>query len=199
MTATRSPGDAAKAALRADARARRTAIKPPVHAAHSAIIAERAIAIIDKLKPSVVAVYRAINGEVVPDAIVDRAIERGMVVVLPAVKDATTLIFRRYRPGEPMAAGGFGTLAPAPGAPEIDPDLVISPMVGFDRSGTRLGHGRGYYDRGMWRLHMKGLKPVLVGLAFSVQEVPTIPADPHDVRMDWIVTEKETLDLTHIG
>ena len=130
-----------------------------------------------------------------PDAIVDWALARGIVVVLPAVSDAKTLVFRRYQRGDVLAAGGFDTLAPTREAPEIDPDLVISPMVAFDRAGTRLGHGRGFYDRGVGHLRARGLRPMLIGIAFAAQEVDAIPAEPHDIRMDWIVTENETLDF----
>jgi 5-formyltetrahydrofolate cyclo-ligase len=170
-----------------------------VRAAGSAAIVDAVLAVVEPQKPSVIAVYRAIRTEVVPDAIVDWALGRGLVVVLPAVKDATTLVFRRYRPGDRLAPGGLGTVAPGPEAPEIDPDLIVTPMVAFDRMGIRLGHGRGYYDRGALALHAKGLRPALVGVAFAVQEVAAIPAEPHDIRMDWIVTEKETIDLRHLG
>lgn len=192
-------GSATKAAFRADAMARRDALSPQARAAASAAIAERTIAIAEKLKPAVMAAYRAIRSEVDPDAIVDWALAKDIVVVLPAVSDAATLVFRRYRPGDALAAGGFGTLSPPRGAPEIDPDLVVSPMVAFDRSGTRLGHGRGFYDRCMWALRARGLSPTLLGVGFSVQEVAAIPAEPHDVRMDFIVTEKETLDFRRFG
>lgn len=192
-------GPAAKAALRADAMARRDALSEAERTAASALIAERALAVIEPLKPAVIAVYRAIRTEVVPDAIIEWALARGLAVVLPAVQDATTLVFRRYQAGDPLALGGFGTLSPPPGAPEIDPDLIVTPMVAFDREGVRIGHGRGYYDRGVLGLHAKGLRPILVGLAFAVQEVGAILAEPHDSRMDWIVTEKETIDLRHLG
>ena len=192
-------GAAAKAALRADAMARRDALPEDVRARASAQIVERALAVIEPLKPGVVAAYHAIRTEVVPAAIVDWALRRGLVVVLPAVRNAATLVFRRYRAGDPLAAGGFGTLSPTPDAPEIAPDVVVTPMIAFDRAGVRLGHGRGYYDRGILALHAKGLRPALVGLAFSVQEVGAIPTEPHDVGMDWIVTEKETIDLRHLG
>lgn len=192
-------GSAAKAALRADAMARRDALAEDARLRGSASAAERALAVIAPMKPGVVAVYRAIRTELVPDAIVDWAFAKGLVVVLPAIVDPGSLVFRRYRPGDRFVPGGLGTVAPGPDAPEIDPDLIVVPMVAFDRAGIRLGHGRGYYDRGVLALHAKGLRPPLVGLAFSVQEVAAIPTEPHDVGMDWIVTEKETIDLRHLG
>lgn len=190
-------GAAAKAALRADAMARRDALDATFRRAASADIAARAIAIVAPLKPAVVAVYHAIRSEVDPLPVLEWALARGLTVVLPALRNANTMVFRRYRPGDPLAAGGFGTLSPPPDKAEIDPNVIVSPMVGFDRSGMRLGHGRGYYDRAILSLRARGLHPPLVGLAFSAQEVSAIPAESHDVRMDWIVTEKETLDLRH--
>lgn len=179
--------------------ARRDLVPADERAAASAFITQKAIDLVAPLRPGVIAVYRAIRTEVVPDPILDWAFDNGLVVVLPAVQDSTTLVFRRYRPGDPLAAGGFGTFSPTTDAPEFDPDVIVSPMVAFDRTGVRLGHGRGYYDRGVWALHAKGLRPRLVGLAFAAQEVAGIPAEPHDIRMDWIVTEKETIDFRHLG
>ena len=119
-----------------------------------------------------------------------------MEIALPAVVNPTTMVFRRYRPGDPLIPGGLGTRSPSIAAPVVEPDVILIPMVGFDRSGTRLGHGGGFYDRTLAALHARGRRPPLVGLAFSVQEVPRIPHEPHDIRLDWIVTEIETLDFT---
>jgi 5-formyltetrahydrofolate cyclo-ligase len=190
---------ATKAALRADAMARRDRISAEDRAAGSAAMALAAIAILDRLKPGVVAVYRPIRSEAVPDAVIDWAHSREMVVVLPAVVDATTMAFRRFRAGDPLVRGSLGTMAPGPAAAEFEPDAIVLPMVGFDRTGVRLGHGGGYYDRKVLALRGAGVTPALVGLAFAVQEVSGIPAEAHDIRMDWIVTEKETIDFRHLG
>ena len=87
-----------------------------------------------------------------------------------------TLVFRRFEPGHPLIAGGFGTMVPVEAAPVLHPDLVIVPVVGFDRHGTRLGYGKGHYDRAIAALHARGLRPPLVGIAFALQEVDTDPA-----------------------
>jgi 5-formyltetrahydrofolate cyclo-ligase len=71
-------------------------------------------------------------------------------------------------------------------APQAEPDIILVPMLGFDRYGTRLGYGGGYYDRTLASLTKK---PKLVGLAFAVQELPLIPRDTHDIPLDLVITE----------
>jgi 5-formyltetrahydrofolate cyclo-ligase len=185
----------AKAALRTAARARRNALGADARHAASGEIARRAITLLERLRPRVLAGYGAIRSEVDPAAILMWAQRIGIASVLPVVGDATTLIFRRYADGDALTTGAFGTRAPKDGAPELDPDVLLTPLIAFDRRGNRLGHGGGFYDRGVARLRAKGHQPVLVGLAFATQEVPSIPAEAHDIRLDWIVTEIETLDM----
>jgi len=186
---------AAKAALRGEALERRDRLEPAARAAASAAIAERAITVAAGARPACIAAYLPIRSECDPGAIIRWAVGNGIGVALPAVVDATTMVFRRHRPGDPLSAGGLGTLAPAREAPVVDADLIIMPMIAFDRTGARLGHGRGFYDRAIAVMRARGTVPLLVGVAFAVQEVEAIPADAHDVRLDWIVTEREALDL----
>jgi 5-formyltetrahydrofolate cyclo-ligase len=182
-----------KAALRAEALARRDTLTTAERENGSRFIAERAIAIISDVQPAVIAAYMPIWSEVDPAPIVTWAHEQRIAVVLPAVTEGTSMAFRLYRPGDELEVHRFGTRAPGSGALVLDPDLVISPLIAFDRTGTRLGHGLGYYDRSIAALAARRKHPRLVGVAFSVQEVPAIPAEPHDARMDWIVTERETI------
>ncbi len=185
----------AKAALRGEAMARRDGLDPATRAASSAAIAERAIALIADLGPASMAAYVPIRTECDPRAITAWAWGAGMATALPAVIDATTVVFRRYLPQDALVAGSFGTLCPPIAASMLDPELIVAPVVAFDRSGARLGHGHGFYDRAIANLRGEGLNPLVVGIAFSVQEVANIPIDPHDVHLDWIVTEKETLHV----
>jgi 5-formyltetrahydrofolate cyclo-ligase len=90
-------------------------------------------------------------------------------------------------------------MIPVEAAPVLDPDVIIVPMVGFDRHGTRIGYGKGHYDRAVMALRAQGRDPALMGVAFSVQEVDTIPHEPHDIRLDAIVTENETLEFRMRG
>jgi 5-formyltetrahydrofolate cyclo-ligase len=182
-----------KPLLRAEALARRDRLTTAERAEYSRTIAEGAVVIAEAAAPGVLSAYFPIWSEVDPGAIVAWAHGQGIDVALPAVDDAVNLSFRRYDAGDDLVNGRFGTLAPPASAEILEPDLVISPLNAFDRSGMRLGHGRGFYDRAIAALRARGKRPLLVGVAFSVQEVAAIPAEEHDVAMDWIVTERETL------
>lgn len=122
-----------------------------------------------------------------------RFLETGIDICLPVVaaKDRP-LVFRRWREGDPMIEEAFGTRAPGPDAMELEPDLLIVPMLAFDRSGFRLGYGGGFYDRTLARL--RSMKPVTaVGVAYAGQEVAHVPHDDLDQPLDWIVTEREAI------
>ena len=190
---------AAKSAIRDEVRGRRDGLDLATRAAASAAIAHATIVLVEKSRPRVMAAYHAIRSEANPRAVIDWAHRSGIACALPAVQDAHALVFRRYEAGATLAGGGFGTQAPTHEAEEVDPDLLLIPMLAFDRRGTRLGSGRGFYDRGIALLLHKGIRPLLIGIAFAAQEVAAIPAEPHDMKMDWIVTEKETLDLRDVA
>jgi 5-formyltetrahydrofolate cyclo-ligase len=189
----------AKAALRTAAMAERDRLDAATRASASAAIAARALAIVAGAAPRVMAAYLPIRSECDSRPIIAAAFTRSITIVLPVLIDRATMVFRRYLPEAPLADGGFGTTVPLPDQPILDPDLVIVPLVGFDRAGTRLGYGRGHYDRALAKLGMRGIKPKLLGVAFAAQEVAAIPAAPYDVRLDWIVTENETLAVASQG
>jgi 5-formyltetrahydrofolate cyclo-ligase len=108
--------------------------------------------------------------------------------------DAMPLQFRHWREGEPLYPGGFGTLVPDELASVLQPDLVIIPLLGFDKTGTRLGFGKGYYDR---TIAVMDKRPTLVGYAFAAQELDSIPREPHDVPLDYLVTEAGVRQFVH--
>jgi 5-formyltetrahydrofolate cyclo-ligase len=115
--------------------------------------------------------------------------QRGARLCVPVILDKQTIVFREFLPGAPLVSSGFGTVGPGPEAPVLDPDIMLVPLSAFDRTGHRIGYGAGYYDRAIERLWQKGLDPKLIGIAFDCQEVPSVPAEPHDVRLDAILTE----------
>lgn len=104
------------------------------------------------------------------------------------------LVFRAWDGGA-LAPGAFGTAHPPDSAPECTPQVVIVPLVGFDRAGNRLGYGGGYYDRTLAALRRGGAGPRAIGLAFAAQELAAIPTEPTDQPLDLIVTERETIML----
>jgi 5-formyltetrahydrofolate cyclo-ligase len=95
------------------------------------------------------------------------------------------LQFRLWRPGVAMVAGALGIPAPS-GTDFVVPDAALVPLVGFDGRGCRLGYGGGYFDRTLAAL---ARKPLTVGVGFELARLPTIHPQPHDLAMDFIVTE----------
>jgi 5,10-methenyltetrahydrofolate synthetase len=113
--------------------------------------------------------------------------ERGAMTALPVVvAPKTPLVFREWHPGVRLASGVLGIPYPAD-SPEVVPDAVIVPLVGFDHAGYRLGYGGGYFDRTLAALERK---PVVIGVAYESAHLDTIHPQPHDVPMDWVVTER---------
>lgn len=113
-------------------------------------------------------------------------------VCLPVVPGrAVPLIFRRWA-GEPLAPGPLGTSQPPESLPEITPEVLIVPLVAFDAQLNRLGYGGGYYDRTLQMLRRN--RPVVaIGLAWEVQRLEAIPAEPFDQPLDMVVTDRGTL------
>lgn len=122
--------------------------------------------------------------------------ERGARLCLPVVLDRETIIFRDLVRGAELVDTGFGTAGPGPEAEVLDPGLLLVPLSAFDAAGNRIGYGAGHYDRAIARLRAKGMTPRLVGIAFACQEVDVVPAEPHDVPLDAILTED---GLRHLG
>ncbi len=115
----------------------------------------------------------------------------GALCALPVLDlTAKLLSFRRWRPGDPLAAGPYGIQEPGSDAAAIQPDVVIVPLLAFDRNGYRLGYGAGFYDRTL--TYLRQIRSVIaVGYAFAVQEIESVPYDHYDQPLDWIVTEAE--------
>ena len=116
--------------------------------------------------------------------------ERGAVCALPVVVAADKpLLFRGWRPLDPLEPGVMGTSHPPIAAPEFVPAVVLAPLLAFDGEGYRLGHGGGYYDRSLAALRSRG--PVtVVGVGFAVQRTDRVPRTDSDQPVDWILTEQ---------
>jgi 5,10-methenyltetrahydrofolate synthetase len=109
---------------------------------------------------------------------------RGATAALPAVVGKTSpLQFRKWWPGAPMTPGAYDIPVPD-GTEPVVPDAVIVPMNGFDGQGYRLGYGGGYFDR-----TLAAARPLALGVSFEFARLPTIYPQPHDIAMDFVVTE----------
>ncbi|MBU1305254.1 MAG: 5-formyltetrahydrofolate cyclo-ligase, partial [Alphaproteobacteria bacterium] len=131
--------------------------------------------------------YWRIRDELDCQPILIGLMDSNQTVVLPGVMGAELpLDLRVWEQGASLYEAGFGTLAPSELAPRREPDVVLMPLLGFDRHGTRLGYGGGYYDR---TLASMSKTPRLIGLAFAAQEMDEIPRENHDVPLDAVITE----------
>lgn len=135
-----------------------------------------------------VAAYVAIGSEANPMALLHYAQNVGCMTALPHVTSrAAPMSFRRWQPGDPLISGPFGLQQPQASAPQITPDIALVPMIAFDRRMNRLGQGAGYYDRALSIIE----NVIAIGIAWSVQEAASLPADPWDIPLTAILTEKE--------
>jgi 5-formyltetrahydrofolate cyclo-ligase len=183
---------AEKAALRRLMRKRRAALAPEARAAASLVVRDWLVVWLTKgalAQGAAIAAYWPINDELDPRPAMSALLERGYRIALPAARaKSEPLVFRAWRPGALLEPDAMQIPAPLDAASELAPDLVLVPLLAFDAAGRRLGYGAGFYDRTLAALR-SDRRVLAVGLAFSAQEVPEVPAGPEDATLDAIVTE----------
>lgn len=136
----------------------------------------------------IVAAYVATGGEIDPLEILLHVAGMGIRAALPHVESREQpMSFRFWLPGDELVAGPMGLTQPAADAPSCEPDLILTPLLGFDRALGRIGQGAGFYDRA-FLAHPTARR---IGLAWSVQEVDALPLDPWDVPLHGLATERE--------
>jgi 5-formyltetrahydrofolate cyclo-ligase len=144
-----------------------------------------------------VAFYLPNDGEIDARVLATALMQRGKRCYLPRLHlDGSHRVwFLRYRNGDALEKNHLGIPEPRMHAQRLPAwalQVVLMPLVGFDRAGNRLGMGGGFYDR-TFAFRQRGHKPLLVGLAHSLQEIPSLAAQGWDIPLDMIVTEKERL------
>lgn len=182
-----------KSELRRAALVRRDALDPVFRTQAAETVARRPFPV--SVQPgTIVSGYAAMRSEINPLPLMRKLAEAGAQLALPVVVDrGKPLIMRAWSFGQPLVGGVWGILEPPSNAPSVDPDVLIVPLLAFDRRGYRLGYGAGYYDRTINALRAR--KAVIaVGLAFASQEVDAIPFTPQDARLDLVLTERESID-----
>ncbi len=141
---------------------------------------------------TIVAGYKAMDSEADPSALLLAAHSRGCSIALPHVTSRSApMQFLSWSPGDPFEDGPFGLLQPRADAPPVSPDVVLVPLVAFDSRLMRLGQGAGHYDRALSVLE----KTIAIGIGWSIQHAPAIAADPWDVPMDAVLTEKSWMTI----
>lgn len=172
---------AAKRAARAEALSLRAGLDPGL----GRLLGERLLAEMPPPPGAVVSGFWPMGPEIDIRPLLQELHARGHAVVLPETPPrGHPLIFRRWAPGMAMVAEKFGTLRPTGAV--MAPDWLLVPLLAFDRAGRRLGYGGGYYDR-----TLAGLPgAVAVGCGWAAQEVPEVPADALDARLQAIATEQ---------
>ena len=191
------PIASAKAELRKSATARRDALPPDLRAQAAQAIATRPLPV--RLTPgAVVSGFSPLKSEINPVPLMRRFADAGASLALPVVKGrGHPLIMRAWGFGAPLNTGQWGIREPPPEAPEVFPDLLIVPLLAFDRRGFRIGYGAGYYDMTITGLRAK--KTIhAVGIGFAAQEIASVPSTPRDARLDLVLTEREVIDCRAI-
>lgn len=197
--------DDPRATIRRRMRKRRSALIAPERLAAADAIAEVLGELPELLTDQYVAGYWAVGGEVSLHRVVPPLLRREQTYLLPVLSpdgDAS-LRFAPWRPGAVVAPNRYGI--PEPQCPRdqlveaAEIELVLIPLLAFDRRGHRLGSGAGYYDRSFAFLREveRPALPLLVGVAYAFQEVESIAPEAWDVPLDFVATEHELIECTH--
>lgn len=193
-----------RASIRRELRARRAALDPLARIAAADGLAERLAELAEWHVDQRIAGYWAVNGEMLLHRAAAACERRKAQWHLPRL-DGDSLRFAPWQVGDPLAPNRFGI--PEPDRPLADClppqaiELVLVPLLAFDRRGNRLGAGAGYYDRAFAFLNRgeRPREPLLVGVGFAFQEVEAIAPAPWDVRLDFVCTERELIDCSAGG
>jgi 5-formyltetrahydrofolate cyclo-ligase len=186
--------DEEKQRLRRDALARRDALPVDARQMAAETIAAREfpVAVAQQI---IVSGFMPMRTEINPLPLMCKLAEAGATLALPVVAGrGKPLIMRAWRWGEPLAEGVWGLRQPKPEAQEVEPDILVVPLLAFDRTGHRIGYGAGYYDMTIARLRARKTVTA-IGIAFAAQEISTVPADARDEKLDLVLTEREVIEI----
>lgn len=194
MSALSTFPDADKSALRTAAIERRAALSVEQRAAAAIALAARGLPI-DIEPGAIVSGYWPIRAELDPLPLMRLLEAQGAQLALPVIMGRDQpLVFRAWNADAQLLRGQFGIMEPSPQSPAVLPDVVLVPLAAFDRLGHRIGYGAGHYDRTFEQL--RAAKSITaIGIAYDVQEIDAVPAEPHDVQLDYVLTEARTLDF----
>lgn len=180
-----------KAAARKAGFARRKA----AHSARGEAPARLLGDVLEQHRGAILAGYMPMRTEIDPLPAMTAAAAHGPICVPVIEGEGRPLLFSRWTPDCVMKDGPFGARIP-----QVDdfitPEVLIVPLVAFDRVGGRLGYGGGFYDRTLEMLRAEG-RVLAIGFAYAAQEAEGLPLEPTDQPLDMIVTESEVIALSH--
>ena len=177
-----------KKALRAEMREIRAAAIAEHGPRAAELIGKHGIGFGPVRPPAWVSGFLPIGAELDPTPLMQRLADQGYGLCLPVMEGkGKPLLFRAWKPGDGLVEVMWGIREPLPTAASVEPDVLLSPLLAFDRQGYRLGYGGGFYDRTLARL--RSLKPVVaIGLALDEQRVDAVPHADYDEPLDWVLT-----------
>jgi 5-formyltetrahydrofolate cyclo-ligase len=180
--------DDLKKEMRRTVKAARQAAFEAHGAGASRSLAQHGIAFAQRPPPQIVSGFLSIGDEIDVTPLLQRLRDEGYRLCLPVIEGkGKPLVFRAWSPGDALAETTWGIREPLASAEELDPDIVLGPLLAFDREGYRLGYGGGFYDRTLARL--RALKPIVsIGIGFDEQRVDAVPRADYDEPLDWVLT-----------
>lgn len=191
-TPTHTPAEE-KAALRALLKTHRETLASAAPDAGNAVADRFPERLLQRFGPRV-STYLPIGSELDTAALNRRLRRLKAELCLPRLEADGGMTFRSWQAGDSLEAGPFGLAQPAETARRVSPTLVLTPLLAFDIKGNRLGYGKGHYDRTLAALRENG-RVFVCGLAYAGQQVPTVPGEPTDIPLDWVVTEDGSIPL----
>ena len=145
--------------------------------------------LIEEIENEYIGTYISFRDELDTKKLNQYLLERELNLALPAIDFQTKEInFFMYHKNTELIENKFSILEPKNKDKVIFPKIILIPLLGYSKSGFRLGYGGGYYDKYLSKNDIGDVKKI--GIAFSFQEVEEIPVEDHDERLDWILTEK---------
>ena len=192
-SSTRKKSSSTKGRLRQELRQRRQVLTPSQQQSAARQLCARFTRLTCFQRSRTIALYCAQDGEIDLQGLLHAAWRAGKHTYLPVITGVGQMEFRRHRTGEQLHVNRYGIAEPRPGREvlaALELDLIVTPLVGFDRRGYRLGMGGGYYDRALGQSSKRINKPLLIGAAHSCQELEEVPTEAWDRRLQGVVTEQ---------
>jgi 5-formyltetrahydrofolate cyclo-ligase len=188
-----------KSALRTQAKARRAEAASVHGAAAGQALASHGLGFCHPASGATVSGFSAIGDEIDPQPLMLRLRADGNRLSLPCMQGKEKpLVFRAWSPGDEMAPAVWGIAEPLPSRAVVQPDIVLVPLLAFDRAGYRLGYGGGFYDRSLAELRA-AKSIVAVGIAYDEQILDAIPHLDYDQPLDWVLTPSGPISCLRPG